>query len=211
MRGLFLGLMLAGATGLAAAQTVSVHGMLGPKALIVIDGGTPRAVAPGESYQGIKVLSTRGDRATLQIDGRTHELRVGATPVSIGGAGAPDAQRIVLTADGSGHFFTQGSINNRPAQMLVDTGASVVTLSEAVAKTLGLNYSSGRRVQTTTANGPAFGWLIKLDQLRVGDVTSYAVDAVVIPGELPMVLLGNSFLTRFSMRRDADQMTLLRR
>ena len=211
MRGPILALMLAGAAGLAPAQSVGVHGMLGPKALIVIDGGTPKAVAPGETYQGIKVLSTRGDRAMVQIDGRTHELRVGATPVSIGGPGAADVQRIVLTADGSGHFFTQGSINNKPAQMLIDTGASVVTLSEMVAKQLGLSYQGGRRVQTTTANGPAFGWLIKLDQLRIGDVLTYGVDAVVIPGELPMVLLGNSFLTRFSMRRDADQMTLLRR
>ena len=71
MRGLILAVMLAGAAGLAPAQSVGVHGMLGPKALIVIDGGTPKAVAPGETYQGIKVLSTRGDRATVQIDGRT--------------------------------------------------------------------------------------------------------------------------------------------
>lgn len=211
MRGLIVGLALAGTACLAQAQTVSVHGMLGPKALIVIDGGTPRALGPGESFQGIKLLSTRGDLAVVQIDGRTQELRVGATPVSIGSAGMPAAQRIVLTADGSGHFFTLGSINNRPAQMLVDTGASVVTLSEAVARQLGLNYSDGRRVQTTTANGPAFGWLLKIDSLRVGDVVSYGVDAVVIPGELPMVLLGNSYLTRFSMRREADQLTLLRR
>lgn len=209
MRGLELALLLTAAAGLAQAQSVSVSGMLGPKALIVIDGGTPRALAPGESYQGIKVIATRGDMARVEIDGRPHELRVGATPVSIGPG--PNAQRIVLTADGSGHFFTQGSINQKPAPMLIDTGASVVTLSEMVARQLGLSYQDGRRAMATTANGPAFGWLIKIDQLGVGDTVTRGVDAVVIPGELPMVLLGNNFLSGFSMRRDADRMTLLRR
>ncbi len=200
-------LMLAGLA--ASAQSVSLHGMLGPKALIVIDGGTPKALGPGETYQGIKLISTRRDVARVEIDGRAHELRVGATPVSIGPR--PETQRIVLSADGNGHFFTQGSINHQPVQMLVDTGASVVTLSEMVATRLGLSYQGGRRALATTANGPAFGWLLKLDNLRVGDTVSHGVDAVVIPGELPMVLLGNSFLSRFSMRRDADRLTLLRR
>ena len=206
-----LALLLAGLAGAAAAQTVSLQGMFGPKALLVIDGGTPKALAPGEEYQGVKLLSARRDEAVVEIDGQQHQLKVGATPVSVDQPHRPGGQRIVLTADGNGHFFTQGSINSKPVQMLVDTGASVVTMSEMVARPLGLNYEKGRRVTTTTANGPAFGWLIKLDNLRVGDVTAHNVDTVVIPGELPMVLLGNSYLSRFNLRRDAGQLTLMRR
>jgi len=204
-------LLLAGLASAAQAQTVTLQGMLGPKALLVVDGGTPKALAPGESFQGVKLLSTKRDEAVVEIDGKTHQLKVGATPVNIDSPARQGGQRIVIAADGDGHFFTQGSINSKPVRFLVDTGASVVTMSEMVAKPLGLDYEKGRRVQTVTANGPAFGWLLKLDNLRVGDVTAHGVDTVVIPGELPMVLLGNSYLSRFNLRRDAGQLTLMRR
>ena len=41
-----------------AQSTVSLQGMLGSKALLIVNGGAPRAVAPGDSLQGVKVLST---------------------------------------------------------------------------------------------------------------------------------------------------------
>ena len=49
---------------------------------------------------------------------------------------------------------------------------------------------------------------MRLDSVRVGDVEVYDVDAIVTPQTMPFVLLGNSFIGRFSMRRDADQMVL---
>ena len=90
-------------------------------------------------------------------------------------------------------------------------GASIVAVGQSEADRLGLNYQSGRRVQLGTANGTAAGWLIRINTLRVGDVTAYDVEAVVMPAAMPAVLLGNSFLTRFNMRRDGDQMVLIRR
>jgi aspartyl protease family protein len=47
--------------------------------------------------------------------------------------------------------------------------------------------------------------------MRVGDVVSYEVEAVITPAAMPYVLLGNSYLTRFNMRRDGDQMLLIKR
>ena len=47
--------------------------------------------------------------------------------------------------------------------------------------------------------------------MRVGDVEVYDIDAIVSPQPMPFVLLGNSFINRFSMRRDADQMVLEKR
>ena len=195
----------------ASAQSVTLQGMLGSKALLMVGGGAPRAVAPGDTYQGVKVVSTSGDQAVVMIDGQRHTLRVGEAPASVGNAAPSGSDRIALTADGRGHFVTQGSINNRPVQFLVDTGASVVAIGQAEADRLGLNYKSGRQVMMNTANGSAPGWLLKLDQLRIGDVVAYGVDAVVTPAAMPSVLLGNSFLNRFNMRRDGDQMMLIKR
>jgi aspartyl protease family protein len=52
---------------------------------------------------------------------------------------------------------------------------------------------------------------LMLASVRVGDVEVPNVEAVVMPAAMPHVLLGNSFLTRFSMKRDADTMRLERR
>ncbi|MDO5693174.1 MAG: TIGR02281 family clan AA aspartic protease [Pseudomonadota bacterium] len=193
------------------AQSVSLQGMLGNKALLMVDGGAPRAVAPGETHQGVKVLSTSGDQAVVLIDGHKATLRVGEVPASVGRAAPGGNDRVSLTADRQGHFFTQGNINNRPVQFMVDTGASAIAIGQAEADRLGLNYRRGQPVMMNTANGATRGWLFKLSSVRVGDVTVYEVDAVVTPAPMPMVLLGNSFLNRFNMRRDGDQMMLIKR
>ena len=203
-------LTLALAAGTACAQGVSLQGMLGNKALLVV-GGVPRAVAPGETWQGMKVVSTSGEQAVVLVDGQRLTLRVGEAPASVGRAAASGGNSIALTADSHGHFFTQGSINNRPVQFMVDTGASVVAIGQGEADRLGLDYRNGRPVRLGTANGTTMGWAIRLPQLRVGDVMAYEVDAVVTPAPMPAELLGNSYLSRFNMRRDGDQMLLIKR
>ena len=193
----------------AAAQNVSLQGMMGRKALLVIDGGRPRALAPGESAQGVKVISTSADQAVVLVDGKQLTLRVGATPVNVsGGAGN---HRIVLSADARGHFVTSGSINGQTVQFIVDTGATALAIGYAEADRLGLDYRSGRTVGLRTANGVVRGWQIHVDKVRVGNVTVHNVETVVTPIPMPFVLLGNSFLNHFNMRREGSLMTLEKR
>ena len=205
-------LLLLAAAGCAQAQSVALQGMLGSKALLIVDGGAPRSVAPGETHQGVKVLSTSGDQAVVEINGKRHSLRVGDAPASVGsGTAGPRGNRIVLTASTNGHFLSQGAINGRAAYFMVDTGASGVGIGAPDAERLGINYRAGRPVRLNTANGVAQGWFVKLASVRIGDVEVYDVDAVVGEQPMPYVLLGNSFLTRFQMKRDNDQMVLERR
>lgn len=194
-------------------QSVALQGMLGAKALLIVDGSPPRSVAPGETHMGVKVLSTSGDVAMVEIGGKRHELRVGDAPASVGGTGGAPARgtKIVLTAGSGGHFSSQGAINGRAVNFLVDTGATSVALSAAEADRLGLNYKAGRPIAINTANGVAPAWALKLGSVRLGDVEIYEVDAVVSPAPMPYVLLGNSFLTRFQMTRHNNQMVLERR
>ncbi|MDB5945265.1 MAG: hypothetical protein JWQ33_291 [Ramlibacter sp.] len=212
MRRLFTAAVLAALAAAAAAQTVSLQGMLGARALLVIDGGQPRSVAPGETQQGVKVLSTAGDEAVVEIKGRRHTLRIGDSQVSVGGSGfAGQSNKIVLTAGSGGHFLSQGTINGRAVQFMVDTGASTVGLGVSEAERVGVNYKAGQQVRLQTANGLVPGWLVKLSSVRVGEVEIHEVDAVVSTDSMPYVLLGNSFLSRFQMRRDNEQMVLERR
>jgi aspartyl protease family protein len=79
------------------------------------------------------------------------------------------------------------------------------------AERIGLKYRSGELARSSTANGTITIWKIKLNSVRVGDVEIHDVDASVIPAAMPFVLLGNSFLSRFQMKRENDQMVLERR
>jgi len=195
------------------AQSVALTGMLGGRPLLMVDGEQPRIVAVGASYKGVKVLSTQGDSAQLELAGKRLSLRVGDAPASVGaGPGDPaGANRVVLRVGEGGHFFAQGQINGKTTPMVVDTGATVVSLSVAEAQRLGVDYQSGQVVLISTANGVAQAWRIKLPSVRVGDVQVYNVDSVVSAAAMPYVLLGNSFLSHFQMSRTNDQMVLEKR
>lgn len=206
-----LALLLAAAWGVAAGQSVGLQGMLGSKALLIVDGAAPKAVGPGETHMGVKVVSTAGDQAVVELGGKRHTLRVGDAPASVGGGGSPRGNKIVLPVGSGGHFMAQGAINGRAMQFMVDTGASAVGMSQADAERAGVNYRSGRQVPIGTANGVVPGWVVKLNSVRIGDVEVHEVDAIVTPAFMPYVLLGNSFLSRFQMQRNNDQMVLERR
>jgi len=199
--------------GAACAQSVALAGMLGSKALLVVDGSTPKSVAAGETHQGVKVISTSGDQAVIEQSGKRHTLRVGDAPVSMGGSGASAGRgtRIILTESGGGHFMTAGQINGRAVQFMVDTGATSIAMSVADAERTGINYKNGQPVRISTANGNTQGFRIQLNSVRIGDVEVYDVAAVVTPEPMPYLLLGNSFLTRFQMKRENNLMTLDKR
>jgi len=197
----------------AAAQSVAMTGGMGSKALLVVNGGAPKAVAVGDTWQGVKVISVSGDQAVVEVGGKRQSVRMGDAPVSVGGAGGGGSggSQIVLTAGTGGHFITQGSINGRSVQFMVDTGATAVSMSAAEAQRIGLKFEQGQRVMSSTANGVVPSYLVKLDRVRIQDVEVFGVDAVVSPGVMPYVLLGNSFLTRFQMKRENEQLTLTKR
>jgi aspartyl protease family protein len=107
--------------------------------------------------------------------------------------------------------MTPGQINGKAVQFMVDTGATSVAMGAVDAERAGIAYKNGQLVHLSTANGVAQGYRIKLNSVRIGDVEVYDVDAVVTPQPMQYMLLGNSFLTRFQMVRENEQMTLVKR
>jgi aspartyl protease family protein len=203
-----LALALAGA---AAAQSVSMAGSLGRNALLVIDGKT-RTVAVGATVDGVKVLAVSAHDTVVELQGKRVTLVLGGAQVNLGGKASEGAgSTIVLTAGSGGHFVTDGQINGRAVRFVVDTGATTIALSEAEAERIGLDWKKGRRGHATTANGVVAVHQVFLSRVRVGDVQVHDVEAVVVPAGMAVVLLGNSFLSRFQMRRENDRMTLERR
>ena len=207
----FLAGCLVLAAGAVAAQSVSLQGMLGSKALLVVDGGAPKAVAAGETWKGVKVLSAGGEQAVVEVGGQRRSLRVGEAPLAVGATEAPKGNKIVLNASSGGHFLAQGAINGRAAQFMVDTGATSIAMGIEEARRLGIDYAKGKLARGNTANGQVMVYQVKLASVRIGDVEVYDVDAAVLPSQSGNILLGNSFLSRFQMTKLNDQLVLERR
>ena len=198
-------------TAPAHAESVTLTGTIGSRAILVIDGGAPKTLAVGERIQNVRLVSLQDGTAVVEAGNQRVTLRMD-TPISVGKPMTNNGNtRIVLPAGSGGHFMTQGAINGRTVTFMLDTGATSVALSAADAERIGLVYKNGAPVQVSTANGIVTGYRVRLDSVRVGDVDVAGVDAVVSPQSMPYVLLGNSFINRFSMRRDSDQMVLEKR
>jgi aspartyl protease family protein len=205
-------LTLSSASLCAAAQNVSLAGSMGNKALLVIDGQA-HTLAVGQSALGVTLLQFAEGQAQVQRDGVTTQLRMGAAPARLAGTvqAAPAATQIVLPAGSGGHFTSTGAINGRAVQFMVDTGATLVALSQTEAERIGLDFRNAQRGTTQTANGAVPVHLVTLGAVRVGEVEVANVPAVVVPAQMPYVLLGNSFLSRFQMRRENDVLRLEQR
>jgi aspartyl protease family protein len=195
----------------AAATDVTVVGLSSARASVSINGGTPRWLAVGQrSPEGVVLVAVDRESATFEIDGKRRALKMNQAYVAArsGGGGASS---VTLKADARGHFIADGQVNGGAVRFLVDTGATTIALPAADAKRLGINYLKGDQGLVQTANGSASAYRVKLDTVRLGDITLNGVDAVVLEGGLTTPLLGMSFLNRTEMKRDGETMVLTKR
>jgi aspartyl protease family protein len=193
----------------AAATDIALVGLLPGRALVVIDGGKRQTVAVGAATaEGVKLVAIESGAAVFEVEGKRRRMRIGESVVS-----APNAERpaITLVSDPRGHFVTPGSINGVPVQFLVDTGATFVSLGAADARRARIDTSKGTPGMSMTANGPTRIWRVKLASVKVGGITLSDVDASVHEQDMPVVLLGMSFLNRMEIRRDGQSMVLTQR
>ena len=192
----------------AAAPAVVLAGRMGERALLVVDGQA-LTVGVGQTVAGVKLRRWVGDDAELEQGGTAFVLRVGATPGQLGAVPARTAAReLALTAGPGGHFTASGAVNGKPARFMVDTGATLVSMGRDEALRLGVDLSTARRGVSQTANGPVPIDIVVLSSVRVGELELANVGAAVMPQPMPTILLGNSFLSRLQMRREADVMRL---
>ncbi len=114
---------------------------------------------------------------------------------------------IVLQRNHYGHYVFDGEINNRKVTFLVDTGATTTAIPARLQATLGLR--SGPATSVSTANGVTTAYLTRLDQLAIGDIELYDVEASIIEGmAVDEVLLGMNVLKRFELVQRGKQLTI---
>jgi aspartyl protease family protein len=102
-----------------------------------------------------------------------------------------------LPRQSDGHFYAQVTVKGVRTEMLVDTGASVVALTGADARAMGLIWTPDQVVPVARgASGAVYGLPVTLDRVEVGGIEMREVQAIVVPEGLGVSLLGQSFLGR---------------
>jgi aspartyl protease family protein len=135
------------------------------------------------------------DRGGVQLLGRAVQFRPDPQPGSSReSTPAPPSNSIVYRADQRGHVILDAAVNGAPIRMLVDTGASLVTLTPRDARAAGISprelVYNGR---VSTANGTGRMAPVTLREIRIDQLSVYDVPAAVIEN-LGISLLGMSFL-----------------
>ena len=194
------------------AADINLVGIFPGKALVSVNGGPPKTISTGQkAAEGFTLISTTGDSAVVEIDGKRRTLRIGQ-PFQTSGSGAGQ-DTITLSPDSRGHYITVGTVNGKAVKFLVDTGATSVAMGTVLAAQLGINYSSGRPITVSTAGGNQPAHVVTLASVRVGGITIDNIEAAITPGmnTVDSVLLGMSFIGQLSMQRDGQSLRLSRR
>ncbi|MGF1552838.1 MAG: TIGR02281 family clan AA aspartic protease [Paracoccaceae bacterium] len=143
----------------------------------------------------VGLVAAYGEQELLQ--GHVAELRARATPsMSVATVGIEER----LERGWDGHYRAEAQVNGRPADLMVDTGASMVVLPFEEVARLGIDPESLDFVMpVSTANGRSTVAPIVIEEIRVGEIVVREVDAAVAhPGRLHTGLLGMSFLDRLT-------------
>jgi aspartyl protease family protein len=210
-------LLLVAMASPAAAPKIRVQALFENKALFTIDGNR-RLLKVGEaSPEGVKLVATdtESERMIIERDGRREMLGLGivAMPRAVDEPDDAASNASVVLQAKDKHFFADGAINGKATRFLVDTGATVVTLSGNDARRLGINYLGGaEKSRASTASGDVATHMVRLERLQVGSIELTNVEASVIEGKFPKEpLLGMSALGQMKVRHDGERMELSKR
>ncbi|MCR4301402.1 MAG: TIGR02281 family clan AA aspartic protease [Sulfuricaulis sp.] len=195
-----------------AAENISLQALFKDKAIIVVDGARHVLNSGEQSPDGIKLLTTdtQGEKAEIEIDGKREVLKLGMVSTGFASKGKGS---VILYPETNGHYFTEGLVNGVSVRFMVDTGATIIGINSVTAERIGIDYRKlGRPGYVNTAGGIIPTYYVKLNSVKVGEITMYNVDASVMEGSSPReALLGMSFLGSLNMKRDSEKMELSER
>jgi aspartyl protease family protein len=113
----------------------------------------------------------------------------------------------VLLRNRNGHYVFDGEINRHKVTFLVDTGATITAIPGGLQRTLGLK--AGPAISMSTANGLTTAYLTRLDQLAIGEIELFDINASIIPGMgVDEVLLGMNVLKHFELIQRGKQLII---
>jgi aspartyl protease family protein len=114
----------------------------------------------------------------------------------------------ILKRNKAGHYVGTALFNGIAMEFMLDTGATVVAVSEQAAQKLGM--PKGQRYQVSTANGTTVAYDSQLASLQLGDIVLTNIRASVTPGlHGNDILLGMSALKQLEFTQQQDELKLI--
>ncbi len=108
--------------------------------------------------------------------------------------------RIRMASDG--HFWARARLNGVERRMLIDSGATMTTISPKTAAAAGVEASAGvAPILLRTANGVTKAETGTLEELKLGTVTARDLKIVVAPGLGDVDVIGMNFLSKLGSWR----------
>jgi len=191
-------------------RQVVLQGILGSKALLLVDGKRIMLAVGQAKKSGIRVLRIAPEHVEVSIDGLPRRLRLGDSNAVTTPFKTRKFVMVTIPRDKHGMYSTVGSINGLPVGFLVDTGATTIAMNAQQATRLGIDFRViGEPTFVGTASGVTKAYRVTLKVVSVGDITLRNIVAVVIDGGFPVqVLLGMSFLSQLEMRHEGELLRL---
>jgi aspartyl protease family protein len=205
---LLVGLIVLAVASLShAAAPVEVVALFKDRAVIRTSEGQVMLKVGNTSKFGVSLISADPHVAKVRYKGEVYELGL-STRVS-GAFEGPETQSVRMNEDALGQYRMRGSIDGTFVNFLVDTGASVVAMSERHARMVNLDYRRAQKGTVQTAQGVARAYFLRLSEVTLGSITVNGVQATVIEGAYPTdVLLGMSFLNKLKMQNNDGVLVL---
>ncbi len=119
--------------------------------------------------------------------------------------------KVIINKSSDGHFYVRAIVNEQNVEFMVDTGASLITLTKDAAQRVGIDVANLKfNSFAQTANGISRTAPIILRKIMIGNITLYNVRATVNEGKMDKPLLGMNFLDNLkSYEVSQDKMTLI--
>lgn len=126
---------------------------------------------------------------------------------AVSGNSVDGAETVSIGQSANGHFEVNALVNDQSVRFMVDTGASTIVLTQADAEKAGIDVSSLSYTNpVSTANGRTMAASVRLQEIRIGNITRQNLRALVSQeGQLSGSLLGMNFmnsLSAYTVQRD---------
>ncbi|MBT8435631.1 MAG: retroviral-like aspartic protease family protein [Gammaproteobacteria bacterium] len=194
---------------MATDASVKVIALFADKALLQVNG-EQKIVKKGETFEGVLLESASGRGAVVVIDG--NRVKLGLNQAIAGNFKKPDRSSLKIYPDRIGMYYVKGTINGQSTRFLVDTGATLVTMSGRKARSLDIDFRKGIPGTAQTAAAVVPVYKVKLKSVSIGGIRVPNVDATVIAGDQPSeVLLGNSFLRHTQIQKAGSVLEIKQR
>ena len=192
-----------------AVDKITVLGLFKDKAIVNIDGKQHVLNIGKTGPEDVKLISANSREAVIEINGKQDIYTLG-THISSEFTPPAAGTTVSIAPDGTGMYEVNGSINGFQVRFVVDTGATLISMNKYHAKRIGLDYKmEGVESLSETAAGYAKIYLVKLKEVRVGDIVLNDVQGSVHDNEFPStILLGNSFLGQVTISRENELLQL---